>query len=158
VPNASTKGELRLAELDAELLDLFRRGIKPSEIAGNPQYPKFLHITAGDISARRSRMAEQTRARSKQIADEAFMIHNERLEWLWAQKIQPLLDSMTVFDRDLVTCAIKVMERHSKLLGTDRGAVKTDEWFETKSDDEIKGVARRLGIKLPEEYVDANSD
>ena len=152
MPNASNKDPLRLAELDAKLLDLFRRGVKPSAIANNPDYPEFRDLTAGDISARRSRMAEATRARSKQIADEAFMIHNERLEWLWSEKIQPLLDAMVEFDRDLVTCAIKVMERHSKLLGTDRGAVKTDEWFETRSDDEIKGVARRLGITIPEEY------
>jgi len=149
--------EVQTASAEELIVRLRAKGWAFSKIAEEARSQGH-NLSAGDVSALAARAADKCRSRSKQMIDEAWMIHQAREETLWAVLIEPQLDGIREahakglvlpFDRDLAVCAIKIMERQAKRMGLDaKPAEKTNEWMTEKPDDELKELAKAYNIDL----------
>lgn len=102
--------------------------------------------------------ADRCRAATGDLVDEMFMLHQERLERMWAAA-QKRLDELSPLAPAADWCAavraaIMIMERQSRLLGLDRernlgGANKAD-WLDGASEEELRATASRYGLHVPE--------
>lgn len=94
--------------------------------------------------------ANAIRSENKSFTQEQFLINYHRLERLYELIEQKLVE--VGFQRDVFRAAIDILDRQSRMLGLDRGGPSRGQWLETASNDDLVAEARRLGIKIPDNF------
>ena len=94
---------------------------------------------------------DAARADERQLVQERYHLHDERLEFLYAQ-VMKALHAAVVFDDKIIRAAIMILERQARLHGLDKTRTQASGafgWLETASPDELVRLAKERGIALP---------
>ena len=134
----------------ADILRMRSGGLSMVEIA------EQTGLSLATVMRRLKEIADDTRDRHVEIADEMFAVHQARLEALY-RKINERIAQLEVFDDRVFRAAVMVLERQAKLLGLDRekrdtGRAGQNDWIESATADEVVRRAKELGINVPEKF------
>ena len=97
--------------------------------------------------------AEELRKRNAEHVDAAFMQQDAAICDLYARCIACILTS-PVFPEKAILCALKLMERRSRLLGLDKDKGPTKSgggfaWLDKASPGDLEALAKSYGIPVP---------
>lgn len=130
----------------AEILQLRAKAMTVPEIA------EKMGMTGKRVADILNQAATSCRNRHREEIDLLWALQAEKEEMIW-RVIQPELDKK-LFDRDVIMCAIKWLERQAKRTGLDISASRlSEEFLMQKSDAELLLLARQMGIIVTKEEV-----
>lgn len=150
--------ELDTALRDEYVLKLYVRGDSVLSIAAGS------HLSVPTVHNIIRRLATVVRDRARELCEERFLQQDAGLQVMIKSCMARITDAagevIPVFDKDAVSCLIKIYDRMSKLHGMDKGKVVAQSglyaWLDTASQDDLIRVAKTYGIQLPEPFGDAD--
>jgi hypothetical protein len=152
---ADESKELAFAERTSQIVSLRASGKSATDIA------EAIGCDVRTVYRSIKDEAEKVRAGTAELVSSMFMLHQERLERLWA-KAQERIDALedTASSADFchaVRAAIMILERQARLLGLDRekagGRGAAADWLDTASEAELRVTAERYGLRIPEKLA-----
>lgn len=143
--------EAEVRELGRQVMDLRMQGRNRNDIA------EILGISQCSVHRHIKEQIQAIRMNTEELAEEMFLLHQERLEELYAL-VKQELDKMEGFDDKPFKLLIVILERQAKLLGLDvtpargeRNAPKGS-WLDDATPHELIAEVESYGFHVDERF------